>query len=161
MCAWAAPQALGYRGETTVALGPADSLRDMAALSVATILDSDTPLSGLSASKLQTDVELRLRTFGIHVVNSEEASSLPGGPVLHVNVHVLKSTLLHVYSVTVELHQSAALKRMPSLEARAATWQNSMLAFVTTVGDPSDKILETLRNSLDKFINDYLAANPK
>jgi hypothetical protein len=94
-------------------------------------------------------------------VTAQEAYQLAGNPVLYLNVSLLKSTLLYVYSVGLQLQQQISLKRLPSVEAHTPTWQTSLLGFVTSIGDPSPKIQQSIDNLVDRFSNDYLAVNLK
>ena len=156
-----AAQTSEYRLQEPARFTQRETLRDLKGLAVSVLIDADFALQGLTQDNLQTSVELRLRRSGIQVLTAQEASQLAGNPVLYVNVSLLKSTLLYVYSVGVQLQQQVSLKRLPSLESHTPTWQTSLLGFVASIGDPSAKVQQSIDNLVDRFINDYLAVNLK
>ena len=156
-----AAQTSEYRLQEPTRFTQRETLRDLKGLAVSVLIDADFALQGLTQDNLQTSVELRLRRSGMHVLTTQEASQLAGNPVLYVNVSLLKSTLLYVYSVGVQLQQQVSLKRLPSVESHTQTWQTSLLGFVTSIGDPSAKMQQSIDNLVDRFINDYRAVNLK
>ncbi len=109
--------------------------------------------AGLSKDQLKTDVELRLRKAHIRVVGL----SPPG--YLYVNVQALRQSGGWVYSVHVGLNQDVTLDRDKSISCSGETWSEGTLGTATR-----DKFVAEVRDALgdqvDRFINDYLAANP-
>jgi hypothetical protein len=120
-------------------------------------LTAEAERDGLSRSMLQTDVELRLRQAGITVVQ-EPATT----PVLYVRVETFKprDNSSYAYTVCVELHQAVSLARASAIRSAVPTWSVEVLG---TVGEKM--MLPTLRDSVgdrvDRFINAYVAVNPK
>jgi hypothetical protein len=116
---------------------------------------------GLSQSQTQTDVELRLRQAGITVLTREHYLSMTGTGVLYVNVNALKNSPdLYTYTadVEVQLRQPVRLIRTPSVTVFATpTWSVAVLSAGATVSSIRDHV----RDATDRFINAYLAANPK
>jgi len=118
---------------------------------------------GLTTKQLQTDVELRLRQSGIRVLTGKERRLTAGAPYLYVNVNVVirqrTGMNLAVYNIHVELNQIVYLGRDPTVRCYASTWNNGFVGSigVSNLGD----IRVTVKESVDHFINDYLAANPK
>ena len=113
--------------------------------------------NGLTKSAIQTDVELKLRQAGITVLNAK-----PGQPWLSVSVSVLiRSTgQTWPYTITLELRQSAVLTRNPAILSRdAVTWSLGALGDVGRL--KVSNLREDIKNMTDKFINAYLAVNPK
>ena len=113
---------------------------------------------GLSKDQIQTDVELRLRGAGIKVLREKEMFQIPGYPRLYVNVNTIISEVpVCAFSIRVELKEFITLAN--GLEATGAVWQ------VSSVGvggiNKISKIRSYVGDEVDKFINDYLAANPK
>lgn len=111
---------------------------------------------GLTKSTIQTDVELKLREAAITVLDLK-----PGQPWLNVNINLLtNSTGPWPYELSVELRQSAVLPREhPILFPDAVTWSAGVFG---NVGKAKVNTLrDDIKDLVDKFINAYLAANPK
>ncbi len=132
-----------------------ESLRGLRAISVVIEdLGPDEESLGLTKSRLQTRVELRLRRSGITVL--EDAI-----PFLYVNINVKKtSTGLYAVATEVSLKQQVYLVRDSSIEITGVTWN---VASVGTVGENrlARSILDHVGKYVDEFANDYLAANPR
>jgi hypothetical protein len=112
---------------------------------------------GLNRNQIQTDVELRLRKAGVRVLTEDEMWNTPGMPTLIVNVNTVFGTGICAYSVHVELTEKVKLDR--GFSVSGAIWEIGMIGAIGT-GDMR-KIREYVGDMVDKFINDYLAANPK
>lgn len=108
------------------------------------------------AGEMQTDVELRLRKAGIRVLTEKESTVTRGYPWLFVNVLALDGPLL-VFSVRVEVMENATLAR--GNNASVISWSTHGAG---SIGRGNIReIRESVSDLVDKFINDYLAANPK
>lgn len=124
-------------------------------------LGKEIERDGLTAAQIQTDVELRLRRSGIHVLSIAENRNAPGMPFLSVRVNVLKQKdiPLYAFSIYVTLMQDVLLARDSKISSHAATWDTD------SVGTVGEAHLRDVRNSVgdyvDRFINAYLAVNPK
>jgi hypothetical protein len=122
-------------------------------------MDSDAERLGLTRDQLQTDVELRLRKAGVRMLTEKERRETPGGPRLYVSVAISSgaNSPIAAYSIIVALTEWVTLDR--DLRTIGTIWE---IGFVRTV---LKKDIRELRRDLgdmvDKFINDYLAANPK
>jgi hypothetical protein len=82
-------------------------------------------------------------------------------PYLYVNVQAIKNQA-HVYafSANVELRQRVTLVGNPSMSVLAATW--SATGIIGMVGSQKvASVRNDVRDLTDRFINAYLAANPK
>lgn len=117
---------------------------------------------GLTRQALQTDTELQLRQYGIKVLTEEEMLSTPGMPCLYINVNVQigEEILLAAAAINVELREKVLLLRKPKrICYSVSTWRKTG---VRTVGLGRIKDLRgTVKDLVNEFINDYLAANPK
>ncbi len=127
-------------------------------------LDPEAEKDGLTKDRLQTDVELRLRKAGIQVLTKKQWLDAPGSPYLYVEVGTIKEKEgslagLYTYSLSVSLSQKVALTRNPSMTRHAPTWGVDVIGSVGA--DNLQSICDRLVNLVDKFINDYLAVNPK
>src|SRR5207302_3073322 len=63
-----------------------ETLRGIKHFAVKDGVNSYAQQAGISATQIQTDVELGLRSLGIQVVSDEEASKLPEHPLLGVSI---------------------------------------------------------------------------
>ena len=141
-----------------------NSLRGLQGFDVAVEYhDPDAERDGLTKGQIQTDVELRLRKAGIKVLTSEESLKLPAGsPILYVDVHsvFMKGIIpIYIFSIDVELEQDVSLVRSPDIQVRGVTWSKSMMGTIDK--KKLGTVRENINDLVDKFINVYLAANPK
>ena len=118
--------------------------------------------AGLTKSQIQTDVELKLRLAGIKVLSKEERIKIFGGAYLYVTINSIKlspSTNI-AFNIYVSLRQDALLLKDWNTICPAGTWEQHAIGVAPRsyfVGDAR----KGLKDAVDKFINDYLAANPK
>jgi hypothetical protein len=139
----------------------ARSLRGLRGLQVVVeALSTDVEQAGLHKTDIQTDVELKLRLAGIKVLTDEENLKQLGFPILHLNPNVAltkTSPGLAYYSLDCELHQYVKLTRDESITTEAATWEDGNMGATTNL----QHIRDSIKDLVDKFINDYLSVNPK
>lgn len=122
-------------------------------------MDAQVERLGLTKDQIKTDVELKLRKAGIRVLTDNEVFATPGMPSLYVNINTLISPELPfiVCSISAELIEVVKLAR--GFEVTGTIWD---IGSVGRVGTGNiRKLREYLGDIVDKFINDYLAANPK
>ncbi len=135
-------------------------IQDVGVVVVVTLTD-DAVKAGLLKSQVQTDVELKLRRNGIKVLSQEEY-----GPILRINVVAVavqsadkQYTFTHVCSVDFALNEYVQIMRSGE-NILASTWR-----MIGTVHAPQDIFSSYIRrhisDTLDMFLNDCLAANPK
>jgi hypothetical protein len=115
---------------------------------------------GLTEQQIQTDVELRLRQNGIRVLSRQEWLSSAMYSFLYVNVNIvgLEDLPLVSYNISLELRQSVFLERDPTKWYVAPTWKTGSTGSVGF--NKIEFIRQFVKNHVDTFINDYLAANP-
>lgn len=126
---------------------------------------------GGSPARLQTDVELRLRTAGIKVFASSEADRNAGRPTLRVFVMArpLESSdqteiLAFAKFLFIELHEVAELSkdRSSNISIRnATTWRTSFRTGLSKPGALATDIRKNVADLVDEFLNAYLGANQK
>ena len=122
-------------------------------------LEPDVERVGLTKQQLQTDVELRLRQAGIHVLTREERLEMPGSPYLYINVNIiLRSEGLAAFNIDVELRQEAFLATDSSL-ATVSTWSVGQTGSVGRLR--LSDIRNNVRDYVDQFINAYLSVHPQ
>jgi len=117
---------------------------------------------GLTKKDIHTDTELQLRQYGIKVLTEEGWLSMPVRPFLHINVGVVvrEETAIASGAISIQLREPVLLLRKPKrICMGACTWQRIS---VVSVGLLRIKdIREYVKDGVNMFINDYLAANPK
>jgi hypothetical protein len=104
---------------------------------------------GLTAERIKTETETKLREEGISVPDYSYED-----PYLDISVNVVNMA----FSVEVSLRESVVLKRDRSINCRAATWLNSVTGVYS---DDPNYIVAGLQALLDSFLHDYYRANPK
>jgi hypothetical protein len=120
-------------------------------LSVAVAIDPHVPASGLTKEQTKTDVELRLRKAGINVVEE-------GWPILGVGITAMKTNSTTIfYAIEVELSEVVTLHR--GIKASGTTWDAGFIGY--TGINNAIKIRRDVNDQVDRFINNYLAANPR
>ena len=145
-------------------VSPAQSVGDMlkglrgVSVSVQAIGDDkDAAADGLSASALEGYIQMRLREAGIPVLQRSRET-----PNLSLGLVILKLNSGDAYAVSVSfgLQERAALVRDPQHTPLAVTW-NRMELLIRRSASMKNLRDDVLRYAVDRFVNDYLAANPK
>ena len=129
-------------------------------------LSPDIEKDGLKSEQIKTDVELKLRIAGIKVLTSDELLITPGAPWLYIRANSIKIDSAGLYSFTVEV----SLKQDVYLSKNYDTSGDLVKTTVTTWNDVKigsigitkvNQIRDFIKDSVDKFCNDYLTVNPK
>lgn len=133
-----------------------DTLKGIKIIKVLVTLSPELIDAGLSAEDLKTDTELKLKMAGVEVVNSEKADGY-----LYVTVTGFKSWALGgaVYRHDLQLRQWVSLLSNPNTTCYAPTWTDGSVS-LAKFNDLSS-LYENLGGSVNKFVKDYLAVNPK
>jgi len=116
---------------------------------------------GLTKQIIQTDVELRLRQYGISVLTEEQWQKTLGSPILYVKINsaINKEFGWVAIGIHVDLIEGTFLARKSTTCCSSTTWG---LSNVWLGGTNDVKMArEGLTSIVDVFINDHLAANPK
>ena len=125
-------------------------------------IEQEVEKHGLTRQAIQTDTELQLRQYGIKVLTEEELLSTPTVPILFINVNVMIHEKIPVVAAAldVELREAVLLLREPKRFCCAArTWKTGVLVLVGL--DKIKDLRGDIKDLVNEFINDYLAANPK
>ena len=122
---------------------------------------AETKTAGLKKGPLQNYVEAKLKAVVIKIVSEEETLDVPGRPVLYVNISARKrkEVAAFIYHIDVGILQEVALVRDPSIHTMSITWNKGSLGHCPVNTLPSS-IRGTVGYLMDKFVNDYKAANP-
>jgi hypothetical protein len=123
-------------------------------------LDPQIQKDGLTMDQIQADTELKLKSAGINVLTEEEFLKLRGHPYLDVSVNIsaLKTQITrYLFYIRIELNQEVVLVRAPDKKVSTVTWSTGGWGIDFSL----DNIRQTVKTQVDKFINVYLAENPK
>ncbi len=143
-----------------------DTLRGLQGVYVALKgLSAEIEENGLTTAMLKSDTESRLRMAGIKVLSKEDWIKTKGGPLCYVEVTVVKDVVLtdaldfnlYAFEVSVELNQDVILVRDTTLTVLSPTWSTSYLGITNSLPRIRDKV----KKMVERFINAYLALNPK
>ena len=114
---------------------------------------------GLTKAQIKVDVELRLRKAGIRVLTEKEQLEMPGGPALYVDINSYfpPDIPIFAFSINIELMEWVTLAN--GFKVFGAVWSTKPIGISRK--DEIREIRKSIGDVVDKFINDYLAANPK
>ena len=84
-------------------------------------------------------------------------------PVLYINLNIVVDEVMQhaAFSIRVELQEGAYLCRNGALFCDVPVWKKGVGLGTCSPSDLKDYVRECLRDIINEFINDYLAANPK
>ena len=121
-------------------------------------LDFRVERVGLTTDHLRTDAELKLERAGIKVLSERVSRRAPGSPELHITVKVLgTSSGNYAAHIRLELREAVGLVRHPGMEVFTSTWTTGRFGVTHSLSD----VRQQEQELIDKFINEYIAANPK
>jgi hypothetical protein len=136
------------------------SLVGLSRVSVVVTTTPEAQQDGLTSEDVKTEVEARLRTAGIKVIQKAEWAIDDG--ILSITISALPIEKLPLYacSFTVDLKQTVVPLRDRNTRMMGATWQAGGIA---AFGRP--KFKEAVKRNaiefVESFISDYKAANPQ
>jgi ribosomal protein L40E len=117
---------------------------------------------GLKEDILQMDAEAGLQQNGIRVLSQRECEQTAGRPILSIKVFLATREGLKTAAVHTEVNfmEDAELKREPKLSCPAIVWgiRNETLL---DMGNLKEGVRQVVKDMVDAFCKDYLAANPK
>ncbi len=123
-------------------------------------LAEDATREEFTTALIRTDIELELRKAGIRVVGRNELPSEGGQPYLYVFVNTARGALnVYAYNIDVRFFQNATLTRNPDIALSVPTWSRSIVG--TERGNRLPALRDKIKEILQAFLNDYLAANPR
>jgi hypothetical protein len=125
-------------------------------------LTEDAEKAGLTKEKIQSYIEERLKQEGIRIVSEEEGARLAGKVVFYVNINAHKRTRTpaYVYHVDLGILQEVSLLRAPEIRTMGITWNKGRLGHCPSTA-LVNSVQETVGFLMDRFSEDYRAANPK
>ena len=118
---------------------------------------------GLTTQRLRTVTELTLRSAGIFQSREDIWAKSSQNPkfreaYLYVRVNTMEDDGLYVYCVEVELREIVKLVDGPG-RARGTIWDAGSFGMIGS--DNLRNLVETAKRHVERFANDYLAANPR
>lgn len=123
-------------------------------------LDPEVERLGLTPDQLKTDIELRLRKAGIRVLTEKEWLRTSGKPWFHISITTLYSAIgPGIWSITINAKLNELVTLARGFQVFGAIWDKNLTGTVATAKVP--QMRNKVGDVVDKFINDYLAANPK
>jgi hypothetical protein len=126
---------------------------------VVEVVGNNPPTTQSLTKQVQEDVELELRNSGVKILTKDELEYAPGHPRLGVYLVVFKEPTLkdvYIYSFRVIHFEDATLYRN-NRYAEGVCWDSGLY-----IGrEKTFTIRRTVKTYVLKYINDYLAANPK
>ena len=121
-------------------------------------LDFRAEREGLTTEHLKEDAVNKLKMAGMKVQSEKESMTTPGNPRLHIMVKVLgTATGDYAAHIRVELREAVSLVRHPGMEVFTSTWTTGKFGVTHSLAD----VRQQEQELIDKFVNEYLAANPK
>ena len=136
------------------------SLKGMSRVSVVVTTTPEAEQDGLTSEFIKTEVEARLRTAGIKVIEKGEWTTDDG--ILSVTISALPIEKLPLYacSFTLDLKQAVTALRDRNSRMMGATWQaGGIAAFGRT--QFKEAVKRNTVEFVESFISDYKAANPQ
>lgn len=121
----------------------------------------NTEKYGLNSEMIKAGVEFQLRQHGVKVLSDAGMLLAENHPRLYINLypHIDEKVGIVSVSISVELHEYVMLIRSTSKVANAVTWKSRTLSIRES--NRPDKLKEDIKDRVGRFINSYLAVNPK
>jgi len=126
---------------------PNHGLRGITTVFVVVDLNDDARRIGLNQGLIETDVKLKLRLAGMRVATAAEILTIPGSPIVYVNVATLAP---QAASIQVQLDQDAHLERNEELAPDVTTWDATVVVANPTVHG----IRDTIKDEIDKLLKE-------
>ncbi len=157
-----------------------ETLKGVKEFSVAIVLNAFAKDAGVNATQTQTDVELKLRSLGIHVVSEDESSKILGRPYLQITIVAIGKTgkcscgpnavtiTNYGYVVDLSFHEDAVLypdalriREGESADAHVLETLGIVQVGVAEKAEAAKEIRSVVADMVSTFANNYLAENPK
>lgn len=158
--------ALTIAGSVSWALNSETNRSTLRGLAGVRVLIEDLPpevqQEGVTKTRLQADVEQKLRTAGIKPLTQEECFKTPGEPYLYLNINLnsLKTEVDHyAFSIDIGVIQNVSLLRTPDQATYAITWSTGGVGLIgkKRLADLQDSVWDLL----SIFIKAFLSVNSK
>jgi len=121
---------------------------------------NDAKRINLTTEDVQRTVETKLKMAGIKVLTVQESLRAEGGPFMSVNIGMRSRDAILFGDIAISVYERACLKRDNTMCGGFITWQTSGI-FTTKGKNASQWLQENLNDTMDIFLHDYFAANPR
>ena len=145
------------------------NLKGISGISFGISVDKVLTDAGVDKDVISTNLELKMRSVGLTVFDSEhkatpeEVTVIPKLKFVAVFVTIyglkIKDTSVYCYSYSIEVSEEAAMKHAPNTYAFVTTWSTTNIGYFGS--DRAEAVKTVVADAADKFCNDYLSANPK
>ena len=113
---------------------------------------------GSKKAMFQTDLESKLRMVGIRILPNEEMDSNLDAPFFYLQVDAFEpKPNYYVYSIRLTLIELVSLSRI-DVKVWAGTYD---LPIVIGTAHNWQEITDSSKDQINRFVNDYLSANPE
>ena len=113
---------------------------------------------GSKKAMFQTDLESKLRMVGIRILPNEEMDSNLDAPFFYLQVDAFEpKPNYYVYSIRLTLIELVSLSRI-DVKVWAGTYD---LPIVIGTARNWQEITNSSKDQINRFVNDYLSANPE
>jgi hypothetical protein len=121
-------------------------------------LNPEIDADGSKKAMLQTDLESKLRMVGVRILSDEENHSRLEVPYFYLQVDAFEPKPNHyVYTIRLTLIERVSLSRT-DVKVWAGTYD---LPIVIGTASNWQEIRSTSKDQINRFVNDYLSANPE
>ena len=122
----------------------------------------ETQLRDLTKEQLKEDIESKFRLAEIKVNSQEEWSASEDRAFIGISIDTdsCDGSPNIAFSVSVEFAQRVKLLRRPHTTVTACSWQTGASG-VFPKREVPEMVQQGVKDCVDRFINDYLTANPK
>jgi hypothetical protein len=124
------------------------------------VISKEKSVKESMTTRLREDVERELQDAEIKVLSKDELEYAPGHPHLSVFLVMYKEPGLkdvYLYTFRIVHLEDATLERNYKY-AEGICWDSGLYV---GIDNKTNSIVRLIRNHMRKYINDYLAANPK
>jgi len=146
---------------------PSSSLEGLKGISVSVMPPNpEAESNGVKREEIQTIIGTKLGKAEIKILTGRELEK-PGFPYLNVTINATKNknSEIYDYNVNVELYKQEILNPQDEIETAMQTtsiktWSSEKNG-TSSGSDLKKNVQKKIEEAIDKFINDYLTANPK
>ena len=140
-------------------LAPSEALAGLPGVYVYVHVPENLRRIGLDDAAVRTEVDLRLRRSGIHVLSHEQMLDTPGMPSLDVNINGVAdaSGRSVVYNVRVSVSEKVRLLRPPYGVVNTRVWNAATVAQADM--EELSSVYHVACETVDRFISAYVSAN--
>jgi hypothetical protein len=134
-----------------------ENLRGLSGVYVEPLLGQAAVIPGIDEAGLKEDVDRMLRTERVPLVSSQQATDMPGSPLLIMHIDASMQDEYYIYYMELMLMEGSTLQRTGK-EYPATTWLAYYFGIVPA-DEAKEQIRETAGKLVTRFAQDYHKAN--